>query len=201
MKLSETPENRLAHLTDEQTEEIVFGRAYDDLPFADVALLLGTRPDISVIRAEAAAKLYLSGRVPYIIPTGGVKWEKDGKKTSEARFMADVLLARGVPEDAIILEEEALTTKENMIFGTLKINRCLKIQNTKSCIIITSASHLRRSLALAKLYLPRSIKISGCPADSYEGWRTDSEKRGFVLREVALLKGLIDNGLIDDIEY
>ena len=115
--------------------------------------------------------------------------------------MADILLSLGVPEEAIILEEEATTTKENMIFGTLQINRRLKIQFTKSCMIVTSASHLRRSLALAKLYLPRSITISGCPAGSYENWANDERMSDAVKREIPLLAGLIGYGLIDDIEY
>ena len=195
MWLSKTTNEDINLLTNEQITEIVFGNTGDGGECADVALLLGSRPAYAKERAEAAAKLYLAGRVKHIIPSGGVLWDVDGKKVSEARFMADVMLSMGVPEDAIILEEEATTTKENMIFGTLQINRHLKIQFTKSCMIVTSASHLRRSLALAKLYLPRSIKIYGCPATN-ERTVTDAARR-----EIPLLKGLIGYGLIDDIEY
>ena len=196
MKLSQITAEQIKNLSDSELFEIVFGGTCDDGSCADVALLLGTRPSIAKERAEAAAALYLAGRVKYIIPTGGVTWDIDGKKISEARFMADVMLSIGVPEEAIILEEEATTTKENMIFGTLQINRRLKIQFTKSCMIVTSASHLRRSLALAKLYRPRSIKISGAPAGSAK-----ATPRETLVRETELLHGLIGYRLIDDIEY
>ena len=168
MKLSQITTEQIKLLSDEQLNSIVFGgegaNNVMDGGCADVALLLGTRPDIAKERAEAAAELYLGGRVRHIIPTGGVEWETDGRTVSEARYMADILCSLGVPEDAITLEEEARTTKENMIFGTLQINRRLRLQHTKTCMIVTSASHLRRSLALAGLLLPRSMAISGFAA-------------------------------------
>ena len=122
MKLSQITTEQIKLLSDEQLNSIVFGGEgadnVTDGGCADVALLLGTRPDIAKERAEAAAELYLGGRVRHIIPTGGVEWETDGRTVSEARYMADILCSLGVPEDAITLEEEARTTKENMIFGT-----------------------------------------------------------------------------------
>ncbi len=196
MKLSSITKEQINTLTKEQLTEIVFGGTSDDGECADVALLLGTDPSVAAERAIEAAKLYKEGRFKHIIPSGGVLWDVDGKKVSEARYMADLMISHGVPEEAIILEEEATTTKENMIFGTLQINRRLKIQFTKSCMIVTSASHLRRSLALAKLYLPRSIKISGAPAGNAEATPTET-----LVRETELLLGLIGYGLIDDIEY
>ena len=196
MKLSQITKEQINELSDSELFEIVFGGTGDDGSCADVALLLGTRPSIAKERAEAAAALYFAGRVKHIIPTGGVAWDVDGKKIGEAAYMADVMRSLGVPKEVIILEEEATTTKENMIFGTLQINRRLKIQFTKSCMIVTSASHLRRSLALAKLYLPRSIKISGSPAGSAK-----ETPRETLVRETELLHGLIGYGLIDDIEY
>ena len=53
--------------------------------------------------------------------------------------------------------------------------------------------------------MPRSLKIFGCPAisenDSRENWTATEKMRDKVRREAELIKGLISNGLIDDIEY
>ena len=186
MKLSQITTEQIKQLSDEQLHSIVFGgegaNNVMDVGCADVALLLGTRPDIAKERAE----LYLGGRVRHIIPTGGVEWETDGRTVSEARYMADILCSLGVPEDAITLEEEARTTKENMIFGTFQINRRLRLQHTKTCMIVTSASHLRRSLALAGLLLPRSMTISGFAAGC-----ASATPRETLLSEAEFMHGLL----------
>lgn len=193
MKLSALSYDQIKALSDEVVQRIVYDRPEDDA-HADVALLLGTSPDFAEARACKAAELYFAGRCKHIIPTGGVAWEVNGKSVSEARLMADILLARGVPAEAIIMEEEATTTKENMIFGTLQITRRLNIRNVHSCVIVTSSSHLRRSLALAKLLLPRSVKILGAATRERDG-------RARELCEVQYMHDLIFHGLIEDIEY
>lgn len=205
MRLSEITKEQIELLSDEQITEIVFGDTCDDGSSADVALLLGASLPTCKKRAEEAARLYHGKRAKYIIPTGGVEWERDGEMISEARFMERILLDRGVPAEAIILENTSTTTKENMVCATFEIVHRLKIENVKSVLVVTSASHLRRSLALAKLFLPRSVEIFGCPAkdieDCRDNWAKSENMREKVKRAVYLMKGLVDNGLIDDIEY
>ena len=205
MRLSQITKEEIEKLSDAELEQIVYGDTSDDGSSADVAILLGASLPTCAERAMTAAKLYLDKRIKYIIPTGGVEWELGGTTVSEARFMERILLDAGVPADAIILENTSTTTKENMVCATFEIVHRLKIENVKSVLVVTSASHLRRSLALAKLFLPRSLKIFGCPAisenDSRENWTATEKMRDKVRREAELIKGLISNGLIDDIEY
>ena len=204
MKFSKATIEECLNLPPEKITEIVFGDLCDRGDSADVALLLGTEPEFSAERAEEAALLYLEGRVKYIVSSGGVEWEANGEKKSEAYFMRDILLSHGVPDEAIIIENEATTTKENMIYGTLQINRRLKLKNVKSVCIVTSANHLRRGLALAELLLPRSVKIVGVPARNSkvtrENWFLDKAKTDAILRQGYLLKELAEAGLMEDIE-
>ena len=205
MKFSKATIEECLALPPEKIGEIVFGDLCDSGDSADVAMLLGTEPKVATERAEEAALLYLEGRVKYIVASGGVEWEcADNKKMSEAYFMRDILLAHGVPDKAIIIENEATTTKENMIYGTLQINRRLGIGNVKSVCIVTSANHLRRGIALAELLLPRSFKIVGVPARNSKvtrtNWFCDKEKTDSVLRQGYLLKVLAEEGLMEDIE-
>jgi uncharacterized SAM-binding protein YcdF (DUF218 family) len=170
---------------------------------APVALLLGGNPNNARNRALAAAELYRAGRVPYIIPSGGVKWDIDGEMISESHFMKRILMENGVPEEAIILENQATTTVENMIFGTLQIYRKLKFKNAPHVIIVTSEAHMKRSMALAKAIMPRALTLSAYPAfhnAPTDKWFESEANLKALDTEVRLLKDLADSGFIEDFE-
>ena len=107
------------------------------------------------------------------------------------------MLSEGVPEDAIVMENEATTTKENMIYGTLQMNRKTHFYSGKRVIIVTSEAHMKRSLALARAFLPRMVEISCYPSKT-EG--DCAEHQRLYDSEIRLLKGLVDNGIIEDID-
>lgn len=195
MKLSETNSPCLTELSDEQKKRIVFSAAEDDGLHYDAALVLGGR--LCAERADAAAELYHAGRTKYLMPTGGVEWDRGGEMISEALYLARLLGERGVPEEAILIENEARTTKENMICCTLQLQRRLRIENVKRVCIVTSDWHLRRSVELAKLFLPRTVAVSGYAAHGND----EALRDHYIDRELPLLKKLADDGLIEDILY
>lgn len=203
MKLSNIDINDLLARSYEEKWNIVCGNVKDDGETADVAILLGSRPARAIERASAAAELYRAGRVKHVVASGGVKWEHDGEELSEAELMKRVMIAKGVPEEAIILDNEARTTVENMICSTLVINRTVKISKTDSVIIVTSQSHMRRSLALAKALLPRKFKISGYPSypdKTKEEWLSDENNCKILDSCITLLKSLVDNRVVEDVD-
>lgn len=64
-------------------------------------------------RVAAAAMLYTAGAAPRIVATGGVT----GRSTrSEAAALAEGLIAAGIPEAVITVEERSQTTAENARF-------------------------------------------------------------------------------------
>ena len=205
MRLSQIGENELALLTVAQKTAIVYGEDEERWETGEVALLLGSRPKYWQERAAAAARLYHEGRVQYIIPSGGVSWEYEGEMLTESEGLSRLLCAAGVPEDAILCENEACTTPENMILGTLQIVRQLHLYHVHRVLVVTSPWHLRRSLALANCYLPRPLKVSGCPAFSTEGsrehWFESEAMTERVDTEIVLLKKLIERGTIEDIVF
>ena len=203
MKISEITKEHLMALSTEQKWEFIGSDVNDQDDIGDIALLLGTRPEWSKERALAAAKLYHSGRVKYIVPSGGVIWEYKNEAMSEAEFMAKILMKEGVPKAAIILENEATTTRENMIYGTLQINRKTKFYNVNTVIIVTTFIHMKRSLALAEAFLPRKVKISAFPSypdENNEDWLRSEKNLRRVDNEISLIKELVDNHVIKDIE-
>ncbi|MBE6596201.1 MAG: YdcF family protein [Ruminococcaceae bacterium] len=200
MKVSEVTEKQLLAMTPEQKWEFVCGGIKDEGESADYALLLGTMPSFSAARAHAAARLYLEGRVKYIVPTGGVEWEYEGETLSEAHYMKRILLSEGVPEEAIIIENEATTTKENMFYSVLQINRRTKFYGGKRVMIVTSLNHMKRSVALAKSFLPRFVEITYSPSAPdlpYEECMRDTSRLD---SGIHLMWGLVHNGIVEDFE-
>lgn len=203
MKITEVKKETLMALSPREKYDFICGDIRDDGMSAPVALLLGGNPNNARNRALAAAELYRAGRVPYIIPSGGVKWDIDGEMISESHFMKRILTENGVPEEAIILENQATTTVENMIFGTLQIYRKLKFKNAPHVIIVTSEAHMKRSMALAKAIMPRALTFSAYPAfhnAPTDEWFESETNLKALDTEVRLLKDLADSGFIEDME-
>ena len=203
MKLSMTDKKLFFNLTDKQKAQIVLGNYRDDGKNAEVAILLGAGETGQMYeRVAAASKLYHSGRVGHIVVTG---YMAEGQNVNQAEFMAEELKKQGVPDEAIILEKEAQTTKENMMYASIVINRVLRMTRVKRVIIVTSFWHLRRSVALAKLLLPRHMEVSGYAAYpegfSGENWHKSEELRKWFESELNLLKDLVNKNLMQDIEY
>lgn len=205
MKLSMTDRNSIPNLTVSQKTQIVYGNYHDDGKSGEVAILLGAPLFRIPERVRAAAKLYFEGRVKYIIASGGVEWETDDGKISEAMYMVKMLNELGVPDQAIIIENEARTTRENMIYSTLQMCRKIKLSKINRVIIVTSPSHIRRSLIHGKMLLPRTVEVSGYAAesetDSRECWFNFPEIAECVEKELGWLKGLVTNEKVEDIEY
>ena len=201
MKITEIQKERLLSMNPKEKYEFVCRDIRDDGRSAPAALLLGGNPNNARPRALAAAELFRSGRVSYVVPSGGVKWDIDGKMISESNYMKLILIENGVPEDAIILEDEARTTKENMIYGTLQINRRLRFEKVDHVIIVTSETHMKRSLALAKAFMPRKITVSAYPAfhnAPTDEWFKSENNIKALDTEIRLLKDLADFKVIED---
>ncbi|MBQ9131509.1 MAG: YdcF family protein [Clostridia bacterium] len=205
MKLSQISCDEIPHLSHEQKTRIVFDATSQREEAGDLALLLGTMPTYWEERCRGAADLYFSGKVRYIMPTGGVCWEHEGRMVSEADGMREVLLKMGVPDDAIFLENEAQTTVENMIYGSLQMYRHFHFVGIKTVYVVTSPVHLTRSLVLARALLPRQLRILGYGGETYawtrDHWQDLEAERVFAVNEIIHMRELIDRGLLDELEF
>ncbi len=204
MRLSEMKKEDVAAIPTPRKWEMNCGGVCDTLNVtADAAILLGTAPEGALPRAIAAAKLYGDGRVRYIVASGGVKWNVGGESVSEAEYMARVLMENGVPSEAILLDNDARSTLENMICSSLVIARHDCFYVTKSVVIVSDVTHIKRSLALAKTFLPRGVWIYAHPsyleasADAYFRRDDTDEVLNAAIRHMIELH---DNGIIEDLE-
>lgn len=205
MKLGQLSEEQLKQLSKEQVTKIVYGDWKDNGENYDVALLLGGKALVCRERAEAAAYLWRSGRVQWILPTGGVKWETELGELSESSLLKHYLLELGVPEDVILQEDEAKTTVENMLYATILMQRVLKIRTVRKVAVVTSAAHLNRAMRHAENYLPRSVKVYGfCipqPESDADHWFLNPVQKARTERELLLIWKLIKAELTPDIEF
>jgi uncharacterized SAM-binding protein YcdF (DUF218 family) len=124
-------------------------------------------PDLSesADRIWQAARLYHRGVAPRIVVSGGAMLARDGgpKRMSEAEAMHIFLADLGVPAQAIVTEDAALNTIQN-------------IRNVKALVkdgrvaLVTSASHMPRALRLARI---AGLNAAAFPTD----WRPPSAAR------------------------
>lgn len=148
--------------------------------------------------AERAAELYHKGLAPRILPSGkysvtvgkfaGVLYGKErynGNYETEWEFLKDVLLKNGVPEEAILREDQATFTYENAICSRQVTDReCLEV---KKAILCCKTCHMRRALMYYKMLYPDTIFLaSPCCVDSVDKstWNKTNEGIEEVIGEI-----------------
>ncbi len=127
-----------------------------EIPAADAIVLLGggtepaayprTRVEINGAgdRVLYAASLYKAGKAPQILLSGGdIAWLNAGASTP-AEEMASLLTEIGVPESALLLENESQNTYENAVKAAEMLGEAEK----KRILLVTSAIHMPRAVGL-----------------------------------------------------
>ena len=160
----------------------------EDAPEADAIVLLGGGMKTNTndcLYAEMwsgadrvwhTARLYKAGKAPIIIPTGS------GERESSLPLLLDF----GIPESAVIVEDQARNTEENAKFVEA-ILATKGAKNTKRVLLVTSAWHMRRSLLMYRKYAP-SLEIIPAAAD-YEA--TTMAEPGFHFKDIWADAGML----------
>ena len=90
-----------------------------------------------------AARLYKAGKAPLVIVSSGVfPWHQKG--LPEAPAMQQLLTEWGVPQEAIVNETDSQNTFGNAVFTA----RILDQRSIQTILLVTSALHMRRALAV-----------------------------------------------------
>ena len=130
-------------------------RAPDDIPHADVVIVLGgfALPPIppsktlelsdAVDRAIYGAELYRAGKVDFVLASGGnLPWQSSGQP--EAVLIAEFIVQLGVPREAIVLETTSRKTRENAPNSAAVLNA----RGWKTALLVTSATHMPRAISV-----------------------------------------------------
>ena len=130
---------------------------------ADVMVVLGGG---SHDRPERAAELFKERFAPRILVSG----------LGDCAIYRRSLIQAGVPSQAILMEDQSRTTRENAI---LAVN-LLRHQDVRHVIIVTSWYHSRRALACFEHYGPE-IQFYSCPS-YFANTRPDWVRHGLAHR-------------------
>jgi uncharacterized SAM-binding protein YcdF (DUF218 family) len=119
--------------------------------------------------AERAAELYLEGWAPLIIFSGGLGRLTEGMWTeTEAELFARIAVEKGVPEDAILIENKSTNTGENILFVQKLLNQ--KGLNPQNFIVVQKPYMERRSYATFKKNWPDKSLIVTSPQISFDDY-------------------------------
>ena len=118
---------------------------------ADLILVLGS-DDARV--AEHAAALFRAGLAPRVLLSGKIGDITRGLygAQSEAAFFADVCAARGVPREAMLLEERSTNTGENLAFS-LQLLRERVARPLHAVVLLLRLQEVDRLLLVARVLL------------------------------------------------
>ena len=170
---------------------------------ADVILIPGSR---KIIHTLHAAELYQAGYAPYVLPSGKygialgefrplsepLRSEYPDAYESEWQLHRAVLMKHGVPETAILREDQATYTWENAQFSRDVLKRA-GIE-CKTAILCCQAFHARRALLYYQAAMP-DTRFIVCPAQTpgctRDDWYKSEKGRAKVLGEVQRLGGQI----------
>lgn len=139
--------------------------------------------------AEAAAKLYLDGLAPLVVPSGKyAKWTGHTLQEAfetESDYFSYLMMKAGVPEHAIIQEREASYTYENAIYTKKRLEE-RKI-TVKRAILCCQAYHARRCKLYYQVLFPET-EILVYPVVTKgitrENWFLKRETADLVLGEI-----------------
>jgi uncharacterized SAM-binding protein YcdF (DUF218 family) len=136
---------------------------------ADCILVLGSH-DLRV--ADRGADLYLQGWSPILIFSGGLGNVTKGIwKDPEADKFARIALDKGVPAEAIFIENQSTNTGENILFTQkLLLEKGLDPQ---TFLLVQKPYMERRSYATFKKHWPEKKLIVTSPQISFEAYPTD----------------------------
>jgi uncharacterized SAM-binding protein YcdF (DUF218 family) len=142
----------------------------DPVPTAEVIVVLGggtesgqfPRPAVEVNsagdRVLYAARLYKEGKAPRILLSGGnIDW-LNGRTMTPAEEMASILELTGISREVMLLQPRSQNTYEDAFYSS----EILKGMGVESVLLVTSAQHMPRSVALFK---HQGIDVIPAPTD------------------------------------
>jgi len=132
-------------------------------------------------RLKQAVDLYKAGDAPYMILSSGYVYS-----FHEAEVMRDLAIAQGIPSGAIVLEQRATNTYQNVTF----VDEILRDHHWTSILLVTSPYHMRRATLVWRKVAPAVRVVPSPPPQSqfYDHGRGASfdQVRGIVQEYIAI---------------
>jgi uncharacterized SAM-binding protein YcdF (DUF218 family) len=141
-----------------------------------------------------AAQLCRQGVAPILLLSGGsIDWQ-DGDGGTPAEDMAAILKEIGIPESSLWLQNRSQNTHDDAIFSA----DMLKQADIQKIVLVTSAAHMPRSVALFK---HQGLEVIPAPVDytvTRQGWQT-LVNGGWQAKLISLLPNASSLGLTTNV--
>ncbi|MDP8939902.1 MAG: YdcF family protein [Actinomycetota bacterium] len=140
-------------------------------------VLRGGRPSPALeARTRHAARLYAEGKLDLLVPTGGL----GEHPPREAVLMRDILWREGVPDGAVLLEDEAVNTWDSAV-RLAEISRKQQIGGVR---VVTDPLHCVRTV-----WAFREVGLEAWVEPAYDNpmWRKPWSRWGQLIREAVAL--------------
>jgi len=142
---------------------------HHELAKADCILALGSH-DLRV--ADRAAELYLAGWAPLVVMSGGLgNFTQDMWTESEADKFAAIAIQKGVPENAVLIENKSTNTGENILFTQQLLKQ--KGLDLPNFIVVQKPYMERRSYATFKQHWPDKNLLVTSPQIAFADYPND----------------------------
>ena len=190
-------------LSAELVDRLLFQGLEDTGENVDCILVLGSMK-AAKYRVPVAVQAIKAGRARKIILCGGkIRSFSDGQ-CSEAEHMYKAAVKMGVNESDILLENSSQNTVENIQYALIELQQTLGLNKLHKILLVTTAYHMRRSLAIARNLFPEHIEVLPCPANDNntrrENWMNTEVGFKRTMAEAMKLIMYVDNGIIPDFE-
>lgn len=191
------------NLSIEVIDRLLFQGLEDTGENADCIIVLGSIK-AAKYRVPVAVEAYKAGRASKLMLCGGKLRDFPNGKYSEAEHMRQAALALAVDEEDIVLENSSQNTVENILFTLIELQRTFWLNKVRRVLLVTTAYHMRRSLAIARYLFPDHIEIIPCPANDNntrrDNWMNTQVGIDRAKKETMKIVESVLNGIIPDFE-
>jgi uncharacterized SAM-binding protein YcdF (DUF218 family) len=124
-------------------------------------------------RLDHAVGLFASGVAPRLVLTGGIA---EGDTASEAAVSRAYVLQAGVPDSAILTENEGRTTDQSLE----RVARLLRARRLSRVVLVSDPFHLARAGRLARRH---DLDVRTSPTRTDDPWGRLARQPGYFLAE------------------
>lgn len=190
-------------LTEGLIDQLLFQGLEDTGEKADCIIVLGSIK-AAKYRVPVAVNAYNAGRANTIMLCGGALRDFPTGRRTEAEEMRKAALELGIPDEDLISEASSQNTVENILFAMVELQRTFWLNKVHRVLLVTTAYHMRRSLAIARYLFPAHIEVIPCPANDThtrrDNWMHDPVGTERAKAEVMNIIQYVKNGVIPDFE-
>ncbi len=111
--------------------------------YREAGMQVGVPTRGTILRALEGARVFRAIGARQVVASGG-RVHPDIDLQPESQMLRDFIIKAGVPAERVVEESESRTTAEQARF----VARMLEREGTRQCVLVTSPTHMRRSMVV-----------------------------------------------------